>query len=107
MCSISSRLGPCTGPLAELRRVLKAGGRLTVRATALPAARVALARPPPSGRGRRAVAVVGPGAVGVGHGGGAVGVEGDGPAPLVDDDEVVERAEQDQFGEFGAAALAS
>src|SRR5258708_20123161 len=59
------------------------------------------------GGGWWAVAVVDLGAAGVGHGGGAVGVEGDGPAPGVDHDEVVEAAEQDQFGEFGAAAFAA
>src|SRR5712691_13355292 len=63
----------------------------------------------PSGGGCRrwAVAVVDLGAAGVGHGGGAVGVEGDCPVPLVDDDQVVEGAEQDQLGQFGAAAFAA
>src|SRR5712691_12710897 len=65
--------------------------------------------PPPLGGGGwwRAVAVVDLGSAGVGHGGGAVRVEGDCPVPLVDDDEVVEGAEQDEVGEPGAATFAA
>src|ERR1700681_525133 len=63
----------------------------------------------PSGRGGcwGPVAVQGAFAVGAGGGGGAVGVEGDLPAPLVDGDEVVEGAEQDQVSQGGGAAFGS
>src|SRR6185437_3788829 len=53
-----------------------------------------------------AVAVVDLGAAGVGHGGGAVGVETDAPAPLMNHDQVVEGAEEDQAFQAGRAALA-
>ena len=39
------------------------------------------------------------------RGGGAVGVQHDGPAPLVDDDLVVEKAEQPAIGDAGLAAV--
>src|SRR6516164_3957089 len=51
-----------------------------------------------------AVAVQGA-AVRAGGGGGAVGVQGQGPAPAVDDDLVVERAQGDQVPQGGRAGL--
>src|SRR5713226_7689317 len=62
--------------------------------------------PPSGGAGGRAVAVQ-DAAVGAGGGGGAVGVQGDGPAPAVDEDEVVETAQQEAVGQAGGAALAA
>src|SRR6266571_2699318 len=58
------------------------------------------------GGGGRAVAVQGA-AVGAGGGGGAVRVEGDGPAPPVDQDQVVEAAQQDAVSQAGGAVPAA
>src|SRR5579859_1641866 len=58
-----------------------------------------------SGSGGWAVAVEDLGFVFVPGGGGAVGVEHDGPAPAVDDDLVVERAEQGAVLYRGVAAV--
>src|SRR5580700_1011689 len=54
----------------------------------------------------RAVGVQGFPAVGADRGGGAVGVEPDRPAPPVDGDQVVERAQQDAVLKAGDPALA-
>jgi hypothetical protein len=53
------------------------------------------------------VAVEDPFSVGAGECLGAVGVERDGPAPLVDEDEVVESTEENEVAEAGGAALCS
>src|SRR5712691_9263706 len=65
------------------------------------------AAPPRSGCRGRAVAVVDAFPLWAAHGGGAVRIEGDCPVPLVYHDQVVEGAEQDQLGQFGAAAFAA
>jgi hypothetical protein len=53
------------------------------------------------------VAVEDPFSVGAGECLGAVGVERDRPAPLVDEDQMMKSAEQDQVAEAGGAALGS
>src|SRR5262249_60820300 len=57
------------------------------------------------GRAGRAWAVEGRGAVGAGGGDGAGGEQHDAPAPPVHGDQVVERAQQQQIGQAGGAAV--
>src|SRR5579859_5009794 len=57
------------------------------------------------GPGGRAVAVQHLGPVGAPCGGGAVGVQDEGPAPAVDNDQVVIRAQKNAFCDAGGAAV--